>query len=77
MPGNGSKSGLHTEHYDNGLIKAKGNLIDGNPDGYWEWFRRDGSKMRSGHFKSGQPVGEWTTYDRHSKVYKVTQKTGL
>src|SRR6187455_3417316 len=25
--------------------------------------RLDGSKLRSGHFKSGKQVGEWTTYD--------------
>jgi hypothetical protein len=40
--------------------------------GYWEWFRKDGSKMRSGHFEAGEQVGEWITYDRQSQVYKVT-----
>ncbi len=43
------------------------------PEGYWEWFRKDGTKMRSGYFKAGKQVGEWTTYDRQGKVYKVTQ----
>ena len=28
--------------------------------------------MRSGHFERGQQVGEWTTYDKHGEVYKVT-----
>lgn len=41
-------------------------------EGYWEWFRKDGTKMRSGHFKNGERVGEWTTYDREGQVYKVT-----
>jgi hypothetical protein len=27
----------------------------------WEWFRLVGSKLRSGHFKSGKQDGEWTT----------------
>jgi hypothetical protein len=37
----------------------------------WEWFRKDGTKMRFGHFENGkQVVGEWTTYD--DKVVKVT-----
>jgi antitoxin component YwqK of YwqJK toxin-antitoxin module len=41
--------------------------------GYWEWFRKDGSRMRSGSFEKGVQVGKWTTYDRKGKVYKVTQ----
>ena len=39
---------------------------------YWEWFRRDGAKLRSGYFLNGEQVGEWTTYDKFGKVYKVT-----
>lgn len=42
--------------------------------GYWEWYRIDGTKMRSGHFETGEPVGEWTTYDKTGAVYKVTKK---
>jgi antitoxin component YwqK of YwqJK toxin-antitoxin module len=47
-------------------------MMDGELEGYWEWFRLDGSKLRSGHFKSGKQVGEWTTYDATGKVVKVT-----
>jgi antitoxin component YwqK of YwqJK toxin-antitoxin module len=50
--------------------------LDGIPTGYWEWFRKDGTKMRSGSFLQGEQVGEWTTYDREGKVYKVTQFKG-
>jgi antitoxin component YwqK of YwqJK toxin-antitoxin module len=42
------------------------------PTGYWEWLRKDGVRMRSGHFKDGEQVGEWITYDRTGSVYKVT-----
>jgi len=42
--------------------------------GYWEWFRKDGTKLRSGHFENGEQTGEWTTYDKNGKVYKVTTK---
>ena len=41
-------------------------------DGYWEWFRKDGTKMRSGHFKNGKQTGEWITYDKNGKIYKIT-----
>ena len=33
--------------------------------------RLDGSKLCSGHFKTGKQVGEWTTYDATGKVVKV------
>jgi antitoxin component YwqK of YwqJK toxin-antitoxin module len=40
--------------------------------GFWEWFRKDGSLMRSGSFTNGEQVGEWTTYDKTGRVVKVT-----
>ena len=40
--------------------------------GYWEWVRKDGTKLRSGHFEDGQQVGQWTTCDQRGRVYKVT-----
>ena len=60
------------DRHKDGSIKAKGRMKDGELEGYWEWFRLDGSKLRSGHFKSGKQVGEWTTYDATGKVVKVT-----
>lgn len=61
-------------HANNKTIWSKGKTINGIPDGYWEWFRVDGTLKRSGHFKKGEPVGEWITYDKNGKVYKVTKK---
>jgi hypothetical protein len=51
-----------------GSLWAKGQTIDDIPTGYWEWFRRDGTKLRSGCFKDGKQVGKWTTYDATGKV---------
>lgn len=61
-----------TYHRD-GSLWAKGQTLDGEMSGYWEWFRTGGTRMRSGHFEAGRQVGEWTTYDRRGAVYKVTQ----
>jgi antitoxin component YwqK of YwqJK toxin-antitoxin module len=47
-------------------------MIDGVMTGYWEWFRKDGTVMRSGYFENGEQVGEWTTYDKNGNVVKVT-----
>ena len=62
----------YTEYHKDGSIWAVGQMLAGVPTGYWEWFRKDGTRMRSGTFENGQQVGEWTTYDREGQVYKVT-----
>lgn len=59
-------------YHKDGSIHAKGNILDGELHGYWEWFRKNGVIMRSGYFERGKQVGEWTTYDLEGKVYKVT-----
>ncbi len=60
------------QYHRDGSVWAKGQTIDGVATGYWEWFRKDGTKMRSGHFENGDQVGQWTTYDKNGNVYKVT-----
>jgi len=60
------------KHHRDGSLWARGQTRDGVPIGYWEWFRKDGTKLRSGHFEHGEQTGEWTTYDRNGAVYKVT-----
>ena len=61
------------DHHKDGSVKARGFMRDGELDGYWEWFRKDGTKMRSGHFDKGCQTGEWITYDANGEPYKVTQ----
>jgi antitoxin component YwqK of YwqJK toxin-antitoxin module len=72
MPAKKPSPDEHIEYHKDGTIWAKGPMLHGQPDGYWEWFRKTGTKLRSGHFAHGQPVGEWTTYDQKGHVYKVT-----
>jgi antitoxin component YwqK of YwqJK toxin-antitoxin module len=59
-------------YHADGSLWAKGQVRGGRETGYWEWFRKDGVKLRSGNFEKGEPTGEWTTYDRKGRVYKVT-----
>lgn len=63
----------YVKYHRDGSVWAKGTVANGKPDGYWEWFRESGVKMRSGYFKNGKQVGKWTTYDKKGKVYKVTE----
>jgi antitoxin component YwqK of YwqJK toxin-antitoxin module len=67
--------GYTIKYHANGKTRwSKGKIINGTTEGYWEWYRPDGTLKRSGYFKAGEPAGEWTTYDKEGKVYKVTQK---
>ena len=67
-----SKPVEYVKYHRDGTVWARGQTIDGAATGYWKWFRKDGVRMRSGHFKDGEQVGEWTTYDRTGAVYKVS-----
>lgn len=63
----------HIQYHKDGSVWAKGQTAGEVPTGHWEWFRKDGTRMRSGFFENGKQVGEWTTYDRKGRVYKVTK----
>jgi antitoxin component YwqK of YwqJK toxin-antitoxin module len=63
----------HEERYDNGEPKMRGAHLDGEMHGPWEFFRRDGSVMRSGSFDRGRQVGIWRTFDRSGAVVKETR----
>jgi hypothetical protein len=67
----------HTVFHKDGSVWAQGQTLDGVAVGYWEWFRKDGTKLRSGTFdEAGNQTGEWTTYDRQGAVHKVTDMSG-
>lgn len=68
-----STARARVEHHKDGSVCARGTMLDGELHGYWEWFRKDGSRMRSGHFDRGAKIGQWITYDRNGTVYKVTE----
>jgi hypothetical protein len=49
-----------------------GFTLDGEIHRDWEWFRIDGTIMRSGRLDRGRQVGIWTTYDKSGIPYKDT-----
>lgn len=61
-------------HANGSTVWSKGKMKQGKPDGFWQWYRPDGTLKRSGYFNAGESVGKWTTYDQKGKIYKVTQK---
>jgi antitoxin component YwqK of YwqJK toxin-antitoxin module len=64
------------DHYDNGQIRFRGANVGGEMHGAWEFFRKDGSLLRSGEFERGRQVGPWRTFDREGKLVKETDFGG-
>ncbi len=60
-------------YFGNGKVKYRGANLDDQMHGPWEWYRLDGSLMRTGSFDHGRQVGTWRTYDRAGKVVKETE----
>jgi antitoxin component YwqK of YwqJK toxin-antitoxin module len=60
------------EHYANGNVKMRGFRLGTELHGEWEWYRTDGSLMRSGVFDRGKQVSVWKTFDRAGRVVKET-----
>ena len=61
-------------HADGESVSAKGKVNGVQPDGYWEWYRKDGTIKRSGYFDNGEAIGEWITYDSNGEKYKTTSQ---
>jgi antitoxin component YwqK of YwqJK toxin-antitoxin module len=67
--------GFTIKYHANGTTKwSKGRIVHGEPEGYWEWYRIDGTLKRSGNFQAGKPVGEWITYNQEGQPYKRTNR---
>jgi len=65
--------GVTIKYHANGqTIWSRGKVVDGVADGYWEWYRIEGTIKRSGYFKNGNQVGDWTTYNKEGQPVKVT-----
>ncbi|HSB47743.1 MAG TPA: DUF1801 domain-containing protein [Candidatus Bilamarchaeum sp.] len=61
------------KRHSDGSVWAKGTMLNGKMEGYWQFFRKGGGAiMRSGYFKKGKQTGKWTTYDSKGKAFKVT-----
>lgn len=55
---------------DDGSLTARGFMEGSEQTGYWEWFRRDGTLLRSGYFEAGRPIGPLTEHDESGRVLR-------
>jgi antitoxin component YwqK of YwqJK toxin-antitoxin module len=63
---------LDIAHYSTGALQSRGFTLDGEMHGASEFFRKDGSVMRTGEFDRGRQVGTWRTFDRAGQLVKET-----
>jgi antitoxin component YwqK of YwqJK toxin-antitoxin module len=61
-----------TVNYADGAAKMTGFRLDGELHGAWQWYRTDGSVMRTGEFDRGRQIGVWRTFDRSGRLVKET-----
>jgi antitoxin component YwqK of YwqJK toxin-antitoxin module len=69
----GGERELHETLHGDGSVWGRGHLVNGAMHGRWEFFRKDGTLMRSGSFDRDGQVGEWVSYDKSGDPSKVTQ----
>lgn len=65
------------KYHKDGSIWARGSIVNGLMEGSWEWFRKNGTKMRAGSFRKNIQVGEWITYDSAGRIVKITDMSTL
>ncbi|NEM08578.1 hypothetical protein GCU54_21660 [Geodermatophilus normandii] len=65
---------MHEERHRDGSLRARGRVVGGQLDDHREWFRLDGTVLRSGWSDRGRASGEWTTYDRTGAPYRTTTR---
>ena len=58
--------------YADGTVKFRGYRLDGELHGDWQWYRADGSLMRTGSFDRGKQIRAWRTVDRNGRIVKET-----
>lgn len=58
----------YTNYYKNGTIRSVGKLTDGKRDGYWKWYRADGTKLKTGYFSEGELTKQWMNYNKKESL---------
>jgi hypothetical protein len=58
MAKNKSVTKEHLHYHKDGSLWATGQMLDGVMVGYWEWFRKDGTTLKSGSFDNGEQMDD-------------------
>lgn len=67
--------GFTIKYHANGkTIWSTGKIVDGKADGYWEWYRLDGSIKRSGYFDGASRWGNGSLMTRAEASIRLVIK---
>ena len=70
--------GPYEEYYENGQLKTKGTIRDGEVEGRWEEYYEDGQLMTKRTYKAGGYDGPYERYDENGQLQmKGTYKDGV
>ncbi|MBT8493569.1 MAG: hypothetical protein KJO07_10965, partial [Deltaproteobacteria bacterium] len=69
-------TGRDVVFYDNGLVQAQADYIDGKKHGQAICWHDNGKKAFVQGWESGHPAGRWITWDELGNVIKVEEYTG-
>jgi antitoxin component YwqK of YwqJK toxin-antitoxin module len=47
---------------------CKGDMVDGQPQGFWQCFYANGNVQEEGNYEQGQKTGLWKFYHENGKV---------
>ncbi len=71
-------NGVKTFYYDTGEKLSKGQIQNGNRQGQWISWNKNGSKQSDGFFVDNEPDSIWKWYNENGKVIKIGHyKRGL
>lgn len=70
-------SGIVFEKYENSQFKYKGEITDGEKDGEWVYFRKNGSKKEEINFKNNEMHGKSTYYAKNGDYTISYFKNGV
>lgn len=73
---NGLREGEFSEIYENGTIKEKGNYLNGNKNGLWEYNKADGTKNLTEGYKDGILIKKITYYPNGNIDIERNYKNG-
>ena len=64
------KGGVVYEFHKNGIIRLKGNFLNGQRHGLWEFYNPDGKLEKRGMYEFGQKEGIWYVGDLEGMPYE-------
>ena len=58
----GLRTGRYVSYHPNDVVQARGDYVEDQPDGWWRYYRADGSMVREGAWERGRQSGLWRYY---------------